>query len=832
MPKPRALSNRALNAIILGLTLIALSSSGPREGKIAQVQIQSPAGSHAPKTAPDFGNIPLYFIPNQGQVDPRALFYVKTSAYTLWMTRQSLIFDSWRREGQPAEKSNDRQGSGHRNQREFGGTSERDVTELALIGANPNAEVSASGPTDHRVNYIIGDDPSRWMTGLRTSRAVLYKDIFPEIDLSVHGLEKQVEVDWLIHPRGKVDAIRFAYKNAQNIELDHRGQLVVATRFGPITHKKPRGFQTIDGQRNSIPVEFKRLETNAFGFEVGPYDDAYPLVIDPEIIVSSTYLGGNGNDLSQCIKVDSSGSVFVAGYTDSTNFPTTAGAVRPAYGGVSDAFIVKFAPAGRSLIFSTYLGGSGGELLQDMEIDGGGSVYVCGETWSSDFPRQSALDTTLGGVTDAFVTKLSAAGNSLLYSTYLGGTSYDGANGIAVDGSGAAYITGITQSSNFPVTNAYDASYSGGGMFGDAFVVKLSVLGTSLIYATYLGGIYDEMSSKIAVDGTGAAYVVGYTFSPDFPRVNAFDSSFGGSGEGFVTKFTPTGTTLAYSTLLGGSEGDSCRDIVVDESGAAYILGMTSSADFPVSNAFDSLYNGGGDGFLVKLKPAGNGVDYSTFFGGSGLEYTYALVRDGNGAIYAVGDTTSADFPLKDPYDATLSGFSDVFIFQLDAAGRNLVFSTFFGGIGSETGYDVDIDSQGALYLTGRTNSANFPIQNAYDSSYNGGYNDGFVAKLLALFPPLNFQVQRVENNFIFFKEHVNRLTWELNPGNKMTITTCRIYRKVQGSRDIPYELLAEIDGTAVHYDDRGLSRDSLYIYRVTLVDEFGRESDSAVAQN
>ncbi len=390
----------------------------------------------------------------------------------------------------------------------------------------------------------------------------------------------------------------------------------------------------------------------------------------------ATFLGGSGDDGSFDIAVDGAGSAYVTGVTSSTDFPTTAGAFDTSYnGGSYDAFVVKLNAAGGGLTYATFLGGSGDEYGMGIAVDGAGSAYVTGITSSTDFPTTAgAFDTSYsGGSYDAFVVKLNAAGSGLTYATFLGGSGDEFGMGmgmgIAVDGAGSAYVTGITSSTDFPTTaGAFDTSYSGGSY--DAFMVKLDAAGSRLTYATFLGGSGDDESSDIAVDGAGSAYVTGYTSSTDFPTTaGAFDTSYSGGADAFVVKLDAAGSGLTYATFLGGS-GDEFgmgMGLAVDGAGSAYVTGYTSSTDFPTTaGAFDTSYSGGSyDAFMVKLDAAGGGLTYATFLGGSGDEYGMGmgLAVDGAGSAYVTGITSSTDFPTTaGAFDTSYSGGADAFV--------------------------------------------------------------------------------------------------------------------------------------------------------------------------
>lgn len=424
------------------------------------------------------------------------------------------------------------------------------------------------------------------------------------------------------------------------------------------------------------------------------YDDAFVVKLNPtgSALTYATFLGGSNSDYGYDIAADESGNAYVTGYTESSNFPTTAGALDRTYNGDSDAFIAKLNPAGSALSYATFLGGSNDDYGYGITVDGSGNAYITGWTWSPNFPATlGAYDRTYNGYGDVFVAKLNPAGNTLAYATFLGGSNgeQEGGSGIAVDSGGAVYITGWTDSSDFPTTfGAYDRTHNGGAWGLDAFVAKMNPSGSSLIYATFLGGSGDDVGSGIVVDKSGNAYIAGGTSSTDFPTTSgAFDRNHGGFADAFVVKMNSTGSALLYSTFLGGhtdtmqwegSFGESSSDITVDGSGAVYVTGFTMSSDFPVTpEGYDKTYSGGYyDAFIAKLNPLGSNLIYATYLGGSSADYGSGVAVDGSGNIYLTGATRSSNFPTTvGAYDTTHNGGSDTFVVKL-AFPPNLSCST------------------------------------------------------------------------------------------------------------------------------------------------------------
>ena len=433
------------------------------------------------------------------------------------------------------------------------------------------------------------------------------------------------------------------------------------------------------------------------------------------------------------------------------NFPTKAGAFDKRLGGEIDVFVTKLNAAGSTLVYSTFLGGSDSDQDGRIAIDAAGSAYVSGSTSSRNFPTTaSAFDRRYNGERDAFVTKLNAAGSNLVYSTYLGGSFVDDGNAIAVDGAGSAYVTGSTSSENFPTTaGAFDRGLDG----GDAFVTKLSPNGSALAYSTYLGGREEDEGAGLAVDGAGRAYLTGWTASGNFPTTaSAFDRSYNGGGyygDAFVTKLNADGSALAYSTFLGGNRDDDGRAIAVDAAESAYLTGRTESRSYPTTaDASDTTQNGERDVFVTKLNADGSALAYSTYIGGTSSERGDAVAVDGGGSAFLTGRTGSDKFPTTagafDVKGNPRSG--DAFVAKLTPSGSTLAYSTYLGGSSWDDDAAIAVDTGGRAYVTGRTESRDFPTTaGAFDPSLNDDWpGDAFVAKLDLIAGPPSCLVPRV----------------------------------------------------------------------------------------
>lgn len=732
-----------LFVVVAGLMLIAASAS-QRDGSVqgisnSDLSIQTKDVTSLSAVKPDlnFGKFPLYFITNKGQVNQMAAFYAKASRYTLWLTKEGLVFDSVKKTEVEAK------GKARHSHSTIRPKLNRDVSRLFFLNARKNPEMVAMDEAALRVNYFKGKDKSKWHGDVPTSMAVLYKNLYKGIDLKVYGMEKQVEYDWVVKAGGNPGDIRFEYKNVKGTRLDQNGNLLIETGFGELMHKKPVSYQETGAGKTAVDVRFKKIGKNTYGFSVGVYDRQYELVIDPVILPYSTYLGGSDYDYPKGIAVDSSGYVYVTGDTESTDFPTLDQYQTDPGDNYFDVFVTKIDPTesgASSLIYSTYLGGGSWEYSYGIAVDGSGNAYVTGHTNSTNFPTLNQYQSNQADA-DVFFTKLDtteSGTSSLVYSTYLGGGNGDYGGGIAVDSSGYAYVTGYTFSTNFPTLNQYQSEP--GDSNADAFIIKIDPTesGTSsLIYSTYLGGGSSDIAFGIAVDNSGNAYVTGETESTNFPTLNQYQTDQG-SYDAFVTKIDTTesgASCLIYSTYLGSSNDDYGTDIAVDGSGNAYVVGNTNSTAFPTLNQYQT-HQGSYDAFVTKLDTTESGTSsliFSTYLGGSSVDGGGGIEVDGSGNAYVVGGTSSDDFPTLNQYQADQTD-ADVFVLKLntnESGTSSLIFSTYLGGSGYDSGNGIAVDGSGDVYVTGDTESTDFPTQNQYMSDPGDSVTDAFVTKLV-----------------------------------------------------------------------------------------------------
>jgi len=647
------------------------------------------------------------------------------------------------------------------------------VMRMRLVGGNAKGRVVGLDELPGRSNYFIGNDPKQWRTDVATYRRVAYKDVYPGVDLVYYGNQRQLEYDFVVAAGADPNQIRLALVGAGLVpalghpqgvplQVDPSGDLVIALEGGAVRFRKPVVYQPLAPVSSSrsaargskftiqnselIDGRYVLTATNEIRFEVPTYDRKRPLIIDP-VLSYSTFLGGSGIDGGADIALDTAGNIYLTGATYSTDFPTVD-PLQGACGGCSHGgmtvFVAKLNPAGSALVYSTYLGGSRGDVGGGIAVDTWGHAYVTGVTDSLDFPTFKPLQAKCGScgqyTENAFVAKLSYAGNALVYSTYLGGNDMDSGSAIAADAAGNAYVTGMTSSSNFPLATPLQPNFTDGGW--DAFVTKLNPAGSALVYSTYLGGSDNDVATGIALDGAGNVYVAGSTESHDFPTANPLQSACGGffCNDAFVAKLNPAGSALVYSTYLGGSDVDFGSGITVDGAGNAYVTGATCSTDFPTNNPFQPSFDGGNyDVFVAKLNPAGDTLVYSTYLGGSGDDEAFAIAVDAAGNAYVTGLTTSTDFPTANPFQATCGDncsngqTSDAFVAELGPSGNALVYSTYLGGSNCDAGSRIVVDKAGNAYVVGSTGSPDFPTVNPFQGpcdGCSGRSDDAFVAKI------------------------------------------------------------------------------------------------------
>ena len=557
----------------------------------------------------------------------------------------------------------------------------------------------AEAPTGGVSNYLNGNARGAWRTDVPHFARVRYTNLYRGIDVVYYGREGELEYDLIVHPGGKPEDIRMRVNGKVRIS---DGDLVLESGSGEVRHRKPYIYQ-VDGSRKvAVAGEYALFGPSEAGFKVtGRWDASKPLVIDPVIAYSVVY-GGSSLDAGRAIAVDSSGNAYIAGYTLSADF-TTVGAPASGLGlsGTADAFVMKLNAAGTQVLYATYLGGAAADIAYGIAVDSLGRMYIVGETNSPNFPAFAPLRTTRTGPADAFLTRLNADGQTISYSTYIGGSSTERATAVAVDAAGNAYVTGLTLSSD--VNGVPRATID-----QDAFITKVNATGTAFDFTVYRGGSGEETSEGIALDSVGNIYIAGQTSSANLTGT-AFQPANGGGIDAFVNKSTNAGASTFWA-YVGGSGTDAAHAIAVDTAANVYIAGDTTSTDFPVVNAYQATFGGGAtDAFVAKIDTSGTTRLWSTFLGGTGQDTAQGIAVNSAQAVYVAGDTLSATFPILNSIKpALVAPNKEVFLTRFVPAGTALTYSTLLGGGQAENTFGLAVDSSGSAYVTGATFSSEF----------------------------------------------------------------------------------------------------------------------------
>lgn len=769
MSKPSA-SKKFMSASWVGIcamvalaAVVGISGSASLRSRHASPSAQPATASAKPATAftadqhgrvqASLDKLPLAFEANQGQTDPQVKYMARGNGYTVFLTANETVFAM---SSQAPPPHSAKHGWGVPS---VAGPATAKQAPAAIymtpIGGNSQPQISAGSELPGRTNYFIGSDPSKWQQGVKHYATVSYRDVYPGVDMAFHGQQRQLEFDFVVGPGADAGRIAMGFTGAKKLSIDASGNLLLASAAGDVVLHKPVAYQEKDGKRELVDVGFEVKNSREAAFTLGAYDHQQELVIDPSLSYA-TYVGGAGEDEAFAITLDGSGNAYVTGQTKSISFNG-----KPA-GPNFNVFVTKVNSTGTGFTYTDIFEATGGGTNcsasgtgscsgNAIAVDGSGNAYVAGSA-TAGFPTLSAFQAVFqGGTSDAFALKLNSSG-TLLYSTYLGGNGSDIANGIAVDGSGNAYVAGETHSTNFPLSSSPIQSTQSGD---DAFVTKIDSTGLTLAYSTYLGGSSGNLASGIALDSSNNAYVTGITVSADFPTTGGVVQPLpggGGEDDGFVTEVKADGSAWVYSTYLGGSGVDDALSIAVDAAGEVYVTGNTNSANFPTVNAAQTALGGASatNVFVTKLNAGGTALLFSTYYGGTLDDAGTGIALDSFGDAYVTGRTTSSNYPTSSSFQSALSGTSDAFVTEFSNTGF-VVYSSYLGGTGTENGSlsgadtsgpvgAIAIDSTSNAYLAGSTASTTgFPATGGAQASYGGGSADGFVAKVGAA--PADFSV-------------------------------------------------------------------------------------------
>jgi hypothetical protein len=735
-----------------------------------------------PQVKADFGRVPLYFIPNKGQMDERVAYYVQGRDKTIYFTQDGLtIAIHGKRQGRNDASDGFKDFSSFQHRRKLSGLKggqgdiqslketrffypegrpnnagdvelvERWVVKMDFFGAKPGVRPEGLEETGSTISYFIGK-PEDWKTGLATCSKIIYRELWPGVDLVFYGTYDRMKYEFVVRPGADPSVIRLAYTGAERVELAEDGRLRVQTPLGGFEDEAPVAWQELNGKRAKVSVSYvlkkepkmvnlaeadgaeQNIGRVICGFEVGEYDHGFPLIIDPATFHYSGLIGSSQTDIGRAIAVDEDGNVYITGQAFRENFPVLAGPQLGSYN--QDVFVAKIDASGTGVFYCGLIGGSKWDEGNGIAVDTDGNAYITGETDSEDFPVMIGPGLTLCGFhDDVFVLKLNASGTALIYSGYIGGSQDDWGNGIAIDNLGNAYVTGTAMSSDFPVVVGPGLTSKGNG---DAFVAKVDTSGTHLVYCGYIGGTLRDEGNGIAVDGSGHAYIAGTTMSSDFPVVVGPGLTSKGPGDAFVAKVNASGTELLYCGYVGGSYGDEGNGIAIDTAGNAYLVGTTLSSDFPVvTGPFLNFKGIVSDAFVTKVNSSGTGFIYSGYIGGSSWDYGHGIAVDNHGNAHIIGYTLSKDnFPVINGPERTYQGNGDAFVARVNASGSNLDYCGYVGGSSIDSGQGIAVDSSNNAYITGQTSSTDFPLLFGPFLTLDPKTGDAFVTKINYSFKP------------------------------------------------------------------------------------------------
>ena len=698
---------------------------------------------------------------------------------------------------------------------------------ISFKGSN-NIEPKGINPIHSKYHFFNGKTSTDSIDAISYS-AVTYLGIYQGIDIVFNQTEEgNLKYQFIVHPNGDPEEIKLKYEGISRIIETIKGVKILTRSNNILMDTNPISFQ----KENPINSHFI-IDDQTITFDIDHYDENQDLIIDP--VIYSTYVGGSRGDVGNEIKLLKDGSAIVCGYTDSFDFPVTVGSYSVSNNGKRDAFVFKLNSTGRTMDFSTYIGGSEYDEAKDIVIDKNENILVVGVTNSKDFPTITGCydDSLNDGLDvekeDIFLLKLIQNGSSLSFSTFIGGKDYDQGFGIELDQDENILITGSTQSSDFPISSKYIDNELNNGSSNqcDAFIMKVKSDGSDILFSTYIGGSDYERAYDIKTIDRNMAVICGYTFSSDFPTtIGAYDTTFnptGLGGDGFILKINFSTPELVFSTFIGGSSSQAMLELLSYPNGSIVSTGFTSSSDFPVTlNAFDSSYNTGSlskkDIVIVSFDSNGSKLQYSSFIGGTGDDNPGGMVTNGVGEILITGSTSSTDFPgVNGCYDGTQNGRQDAFIIRMSKNLSNLTYSTYIGGNQDEFATGIDVNYLGEAFITGGTYSTNFPISNeSYDTSSNGDL-DVFVFGLNLTkrpSPPLNLS-GIIGNKFA-------QLKWDppKNDGGS-PILRYNIYRGLSNGSEIKISTI----GTITKFNDTTISNGNVYYYFITAENVVG-ESD------
>jgi hypothetical protein len=689
-----------VRVLVVGVAVLAV----PQLSVLGSNDPPANAATSARVAAPAVG-----FVANRGQFDPRVWFALSGPAASVDFVSGGPVISS--PPGMPWAR--------------------RWSVRQAFVGARKGVRPKGEGPAAGIVSYFHGSR-SDWITGVPTFARIVYQNVWPGIDVVYSTVRGALEYSFRVAPHANPNDIRLAYEGAE-VARTSSGALRIQSGASSFVDRAPVAFQ----RSKRVPAAFtvSVTDSNSFGFRLGAYDRSKPLVIDPASIAYAGYIGGGGTDEGLAIATDPQGNAYVAGQTksDERTFPVKVGP-DVTFGGQTDAFVCKVDTSGK-MVYCGYIGGAAPDRGRGIAVDSNGEAFVYGWTRSRNkdgFPLVVGPDLTYnGGTSDTFISKVSADGTALLYSGYIGGGEHDEGKAVAVDASGAAYVTGGTKSPDMPATpGSFGETYAGEG---DVFVAKVTPGGSGLEWLGLVGGRGSEHARGIGVAPDGSVSFAGTTDSPDLPVKVGPDLTYNGGGDAFVGRITPDGSALTYLGYLGGAGFDDARDGTVGGAGNLFLCGHTAStqASFPVKVGPDLTYNGGKSDAFVAMVHSNGTLGFAGYVGGHAADSCYGMDVDSNGNAFLSGRTFSSEssFPVRGGPDLTYNGGGDDFAAEVAAGGNGFVYCGYVGGAEKDVGWGLSIGPNDIAYLTGQTYSpqSSFPDHGGPDLTYNG-QGDGFVA--------------------------------------------------------------------------------------------------------
>ncbi|MBK8910976.1 MAG: T9SS type A sorting domain-containing protein [Chlorobi bacterium] len=654
------------------------------------------------------------FIANNGQWPAEACYLWRAPGMDSWLTEKGIVFHRY------SIDHNTGQRTGH-------------VVRMEFAGGNATTPLPAGRIATH-YNYLIGNNPAAWVTGAEAYQQVRLPNVYDGIDALLYydgGHDGgELRYDLVVEPGADPSAIRVRFSGGDWVRCAD-SVLQIGTTVGAIEQSGLVAYQVVGGVRRLVPCAFVQHGDGSVGFRVGDHDPSTPLVIDP--LIYSTFIGGTGTENFSGFATDAAGSPIVCGSVTSLAFPTTTGAYSTTNKGLQDVVVARLDSSGGTVLYATYIGGSGSDAASKMEATANGTAWITGSTNSIDFPTTpNGAQQSKAGEQDAFLLALDPTGAAISYATYLGGSAFDEGGGVALDSSGGVVMVGATTSPDFPATpGTYDQTYND-SYHTDLFIARIGSDG-GVRFASFLGGEEMDRGYAVATNGAGEIFVTGETASANFPTTaTVADNTHNGNADAFLARLDSTGAQLLNSGFIGGEQDDVGYNIAIGPDGNPYLCGSTRSDSFPTTFlSADTVFNGNTDAFVVRFNNDGSRLRYGLYLGGVQGEVAFGIAVDARGSAHVVGGTFSQFFPAGgDVFDPDFNGASDAFVVKLSPFGGERVYSTFLGGFREDYAYGIRLDKHGNATVAGITRSFDFPITpNGADTGFNGN-GDFFITKL------------------------------------------------------------------------------------------------------